>query len=698
MDTISASSSTNRGFLDYIILLVFICFVISSLLFALISFREWYSHRNNSKREEDSTNLTADRNHSPVNSSKQATHRSNNTKSKPQWYRDDLETRSVSLDSPEAMLISLESKLIRLEKQLQEINQFLILSTVDIIVRNKPIFDEEKLKILRWKAKLSQTSSIDKNFQNDLLANTTEFADWNHIASECNKLIQQISVKSSMLPPQKKVTTSAQCIPIKYIPSKRLVKVLIVGSMVMMMILFGMRAAFSVIHKIEDSTTVDDDNDDKQSIGVIQTPNLRNGGSTITTPDKVKDTPVTPKHSLAVFENLLPGKRPWAMYSADMYDPNTNKLIEWFGETSKNADIQGEVIINKREEHDDESPYIDSITGGMDTRVLWPATRGLFDKPITICAITRYANFHGRSSQLRILTVDGSNWLLGHWGGKRGIAYSEGWYNEIPQGKQYDWLSMCFTNEPLRGKYSLMIDNIPMGNPQPNGIKIAANTVLTINGQRWHDERSDWAFSKLLIWDHALESDEIQKVSTTLQSILTTGTTIGSTNTGGVSLKDIVIVTGTSERVNGRQVDSGIYIVEGSNSAPMILASVPNTFAILYIDLLTQKVLFNRIIGETSLNDVETALTENISTLTNNPYLMIFQANGVGLTKSIMKHLAQCGGTRRKLKDKGFHYVMIGKCRQGEHNSKNTFDIRPETGESEVIRLQLVDGKYHVTI
>lgn len=68
----------------------------------------------------------------------------------------------------------------------------------------------------------------------------------------------------------------------------------------------------------------------------------------------------------------------------------------------------------------------------------------------TICSGTRYSGGHHE----RILTGSDVNWLHGHWGGRAGIAYFEGWLdtNDGRVHSTTDWVLMCSTagsNAPI---------------------------------------------------------------------------------------------------------------------------------------------------------------------------------------------------------------------------------------------------------
>ncbi|KAJ1488868.1 hypothetical protein T484DRAFT_1886849, partial [Baffinella frigidus] len=77
--------------------------------------------------------------------------------------------------------------------------------------------------------------------------------------------------------------------------------------------------------------------------------------------------------------------------------------------------------------------------GSAGLRALWPEQS--VPSTWTMCAVQRYTGGTGR----RILSCAGSpsnsrNWLFGVHGGKRGVAFYDGWVQENPIGTTTDWV------------------------------------------------------------------------------------------------------------------------------------------------------------------------------------------------------------------------------------------------------------------
>jgi hypothetical protein len=223
-------------------------------------------------------------------------------------------------------------------------------------------------------------------------------------------------------------------------------------------------------------------------------------------------------------------------------------------------------------------------------------------------------------------------------------------------------------------------------------------TCLAINGKIWMNERSDWAFSKMIIWDQALNKDEIKMVSSAFSALLSPK-----------QAKEIVIVSGvpgTSSTLNGYPITTGIYAVESTVGPPKVLSIAPKTFTVMYIDLNNQSILSTHITPCSNSNELLKALLEDMSMVSN--YLMIFLTNDATLTnmpKAIYQRLSKCGGTRRKFKGDGGNYVLIGQCSKDINNNNNNnkilsdgYDIRLKGNDKKVLKLLLQDGTYSITI
>jgi len=110
----------------------------------------------------------------------------------------ELRTTSES-KSNGVLVIKLQAICRKAEAQLGEINTALINSSMDIVMKNKPVFDEEKVKLFSIQA------ALDKQYSQGLLVSqnhavivpvrlcdTTEFPAWNYVASELNTAADEL--------------------------------------------------------------------------------------------------------------------------------------------------------------------------------------------------------------------------------------------------------------------------------------------------------------------------------------------------------------------------------------------------------------------------------------------------------------------------------------------------------------------------
>ncbi len=224
--------------------------ILSAVLYMMIVGYEWCTYRSDdTKRLIDSSGHVIVTPAAIYESSNDGTMHSRHSrvKSKHRWYRDDVEIvshRNTDINNYSAISIALESKLYRLEKQLHEINSYLVLSTMEVILRNKPIFDMEKLKILRLKGQLSwigRPNNVIVSYEH--LDSNTEFAEWNRIATECNTLMDQLHSISPSSPSDqgKENLSSLTCKKSCVGSSKRYLKLIVITSLILCIALMFVR-------------------------------------------------------------------------------------------------------------------------------------------------------------------------------------------------------------------------------------------------------------------------------------------------------------------------------------------------------------------------------------------------------------------------------------------------------------------------
>jgi hypothetical protein len=119
------------------------------------------------------------------------------------------------------------------------------------------------------------------------------------------------------------------------------------------------------------------------------------------------------------------------------------------------------------------------------------------------------------------------NWLLGHLANLAGLAYLDIWNtNSTGNVNSQNWISMVATNELSIG----VPNNILAGDGTSyaavgttNGGAGGTNKRLTINIENDRNEKSDFNFSHVFIWDVSLTVAEMNIVASSQSSYINTG-------------------------------------------------------------------------------------------------------------------------------------------------------------------------------
>ena len=123
----------------------------------------------------------------------------------------------------------------------------------------------------------------------------------------------------------------------------------------------------------------------------------------------------------------------------------------------------------------------------------------------TVCSVTRYTG----GAKERILNGD-ANWVHGHWGGRAGVAYYEGWKTSSHPGSvspDTDWVVMCGTNA---GSQLKLVNGADVGTSAGG----TGDQFLFVNGGRYGStERSDFAIAEVVVWPRGLTSAEMHRAS-----------------------------------------------------------------------------------------------------------------------------------------------------------------------------------------
>jgi hypothetical protein len=221
------------------------------------------------------------------------------------------------------------------------------------------------------------------------------------------------------------------------------------------------------------------------------------------------------------FASIIANKSPWGIYNAADWNSSTNVLPEARGTASRNATGSGSGFATGSGSGFGATASIPFVSGTTASVLTWPTNS--IPTNFTVCSITRYVG----PNYGRILTsvVANQNWLHGHYGSKRGVAYYEGWKTQdtASVGNLTNWLTFCGVNGNNTSNptpNNILLDNTGVGTSTGG----TGNYTLGINNFLGTSaERSEWALSYLIIWDQVLTPAELSTVSTAMNNYLSSG-------------------------------------------------------------------------------------------------------------------------------------------------------------------------------
>jgi hypothetical protein len=210
------------------------------------------------------------------------------------------------------------------------------------------------------------------------------------------------------------------------------------------------------------------------------------------------------------FQNFLANTQTYAYFRATDLIEDTGKIPAKIGGFV--ADTNG-VTLDNGDGHR-AIASIPFLYGDINSSINFNAK---INKNFTVCSITRYTG----TTRKRILCATQSNWLHGHHGNRVGVAYYNKTINltNLPNTLFDDWVVTCGKNgsQPDR---NLIANGINRG--EQSGGSGTGNATICINDGSYN-EKSNFAFSQLLIWDKVLTDNEMQDVSNYLLKYLEDG-------------------------------------------------------------------------------------------------------------------------------------------------------------------------------
>lgn len=187
----------------------------------------------------------------------------------------------------------------------------------------------------------------------------------------------------------------------------------------------------------------------------------------------------------------------------------------------------------------------------------------------TLCSITKYNN--SSSNQNTILTstlskAENTNnyynnnlWFHGHNNGHRGVVCYNNFLTEnadnikdnylLNSNSKLNWVVTCAKNNPSTSVNNVIVNGIPIGNSRNGGIG-GNNNKLSINkyvSRTMNLEKSDYAFSYIIMWNSWLSDRCLKYVSDALIYYLNSGTELLYDYTALTSEQKSIIIEKSNE-------------------------------------------------------------------------------------------------------------------------------------------------------
>ena len=144
---------------------------------------------------------------------------------------------------------------------------------------------------------------------------------------------------------------------------------------------------------------------------------------------------------------------------------------------------------------------VHALTGTTSSVISFGA---VIQSAFTVCSVTRYTG----GAKTRILQGGGKNWLHGHWSGRAGVAYYEGWKTAKQDNvsPDTDWVVMCGTNAESRLK---LVNGADVGSATGG----SGGVSLFVNAGNKGVQKSDFAIVEVVVWPRGLTAEEMRGAS-----------------------------------------------------------------------------------------------------------------------------------------------------------------------------------------
>lgn len=219
-----------------------------------------------------------------------------------------------------------------------------------------------------------------------------------------------------------------------------------------------------------------------------------------------------------IYFNNVNLPRPWGAYFAEDWSGTT--LLDSSG-NRRHATTSGTIYSSNLSGNGANAP-ISFINGSSTSTVSFPD--GSIPSNFTILSLTKYNG----GTKLRILqarhpTSPSPNILFGHWSGRRGLVFYEGWKTkEESVGNVDEWLTMVVKSSGSTPN-NILVDGLSVGTSTISGSTY--NLGINLSTQ-WANEHGDWSFSCVVIWDTSLSDSQLFELNRIVKNYRDTGLSI----------------------------------------------------------------------------------------------------------------------------------------------------------------------------
>ena len=211
---------------------------------------------------------------------------------------------------------------------------------------------------------------------------------------------------------------------------------------------------------------------------------------------------------------------PYLAATAERWDSSLNRFTDVSGNGRHGTLIAGSATRGTGSGNG-ASNQVEYVQGEAASKIHWPL--GSIPSTFTVCSVSR----HTSSDTGRILQCTTGNWLHGHWQTYGGATYYDaagaGNYDSAPVAtpsalgisSSQEWVVTCGRNTQVAGQVGTIANGVTTSTAGGGN----GNCSLGIN-DGGEGEYSDWALSRVYVWDYHLPDDAFFGISDALMAYL----------------------------------------------------------------------------------------------------------------------------------------------------------------------------------